>query len=227
MRLIGLNAGLRRGKDTTFEIIFDHASAVGKLAIRRAFADPLKVSGIRAFDLGSESHDEDVALADKIKETGRIVLTWLEDDRLVAHVIDGRQLWQHYGTKAHRSEDLGSSFGPFFWLDNLLPKGHQELYDYNNDLVRRPLWWQSFREDWAGFADIAVITDVRFANEAQRIREFGGEIWLIDANERLGPSTDDHDSEQPIPEHLITKTIDNNGTLEELKANVIDALGEL
>ncbi len=224
MRLIGLNGLLHRGKDTTFDIIFDHANEKGKLAIRRAFADSLKVSGLRALDLDGESREEDIELANQIKETGRIVVTWIEDGELVSHVIRGREFWQHYGTKAHRSDDLGYSFGPSFWIDNMLPDGHQELYDHNNDLVRRPLWWHSFKEDWAGFADIAVITDVRFPNEAQKILEFGGEVWRIDADERLGPSTDDHDSEQQFPDHLVTNIIDNNGTLEELKANVIAAL---
>ena len=62
----------------------------------------------------------------------------------------------------------------------------------------------------------AAISDVRFANEAALVREFGGEVWRV---ERPGLAADGlagHASEQV---HLIEpdRIIDNSGTLDDLR----------
>lgn len=69
----------------------------------------------------------------------------------------------------------------------------------------------------------AVITDVRFVNEAQSVKLAGGLVWRI-----FRPSADDvrteHPSEtemnSPEMEKLIDRVICNDGTLEDLKAAV-------
>ncbi len=217
MRLIGLHGRLHSGKDTTFEFIDNYALDHDLMALRRAFADPLKISGMRA--LGFEGSNEDLVItANEIKESGHVTVTWEEDNKLVANSITGRKLWQLYGTEAHRADDLGASFGTDFWVDNLLPLNGAET------TARKPLFWYNFKEEPFGYADIAVVTDVRFENEAQRILDLGGEVWWIDANERLGPNEDAHASEQPLPDELVTVKIDNNGTLADFDRNVLTAL---
>jgi len=194
------------------------------LALRRAFADPLKVSGMRALGLDFPDLDPDslIALANQIKETGRISTSWENSDGSLGFwTITGRQLWQYYGTEAHRADDLGSSFGADFWVDNLLPEG---LREFDNEADSIPLFWDNFKEDWAGYADIAVVTDVRFPNEAERILALDGEVWRIDAEERLGPNPDAHPSEQPLDGKYVSRVIDNNGTLAAFQQNVLDAL---
>jgi hypothetical protein len=235
MRLIGLHSRLQGGKDTAYETIDKAAVEEGALAVRRAFADPLKTSGLRSLGVPVGTDSETVlALANKIKESGRITVTYeeiSEHGNLVPRgfTITGRQFWQWYGTEAHRADDLGHSFGQDFWVENLLPLGtvnRTVIAQEGRDLIpdERPLWWDSFKESWAGFADIAVVTDVRFPNEAKRILEHGGEVWWIYADERLGPNTDGHASEQRLPDEFITKTIDNNGTLAQFQNNVLEAL---
>lgn len=232
MRLIGLHARLHAGKDTAFETIRQVCEQDSLLALRRAFADPLKLSGMRSLGIDTESDPEAVvALANKIKETGRIVVTWddvsPETGNLIPKVmmVTGREFWQRYGTEAHRAPDLGSSFGPDFWVDNLLPPGKivNEL-PQGRGTREYPEFWHNFKEGWAGYADVAVVTDVRFPNEAQRILDLDGEVWKINADERLGPNTDAHPSEQPLPDHLVTRVIDNNHSVAEFQNNLIEAL---
>lgn len=117
-----------------------------------------------------------------------------QDD--MVKVITGRQYLQWYGTEAHRQV-----FGDNFWVDMLLP------LDLNPDIM----------------ADIVVVTDVRFSNEAKRIRTLGGEVWYIDATERL-PEREVHASEQMLPNELIDWHVDNNGTLDNLEHEVRMAL---
>lgn len=61
--------------------------------------------------------------------------------------------------------------------------------------------------------DLLVITDVRFENEARRIREAGGEVWRI---YRPGTGGMTHVSEQALPADLVDREIDNSGTIADL-----------
>jgi hypothetical protein len=59
-----------------------------------------------------------------------------------------------------------------------------------------------------------VITDVRFKNEADRIKELGGQIWRI---ERSGVSAvNDHISEHDLDNWEFDAYIHNNSSLEDL-----------
>jgi hypothetical protein len=235
LRLIGLHARLHAGKDTAFEFIDNWALVRRQLAQRRAFADPLKISGMRALgfkaikpDEAAESHWA-VRVANQIKETGRVTVTWVDvDGCMLSQTITGRELWQLYGTEAHRADDLGSSFGANFWVDNLLPAGtsSEPLTRAANGEATSltPLWYKNF-EDWRGKRpDIAVVTDVRFPNEATRILKLGGEVWKIDADQRLGPNTDGHASEQPLDDDYVSRVIDNNSDLNNFAAGIEAAL---
>lgn len=230
MRLIGLNGRKEAGKDTAFDIIRQVLRERNEVAIRRAFADPLKISGMRA--LGFHKVYDGVeglmlTVANVIKESGVIKVEW--DDvspsgQLIPrrHQITGRELWQFYGTEAHRAEDLGHSFSTNFWVDNVLPcpVSHTPGMDSVDHRVQNE---RTLREYYPE-ADVLVVTDVRFPNEAQRVLNLGGEVWEIDADQRIGAPRDDHPSEQPLPIELVTRKIDNNGTVEDLEKGVREAL---
>lgn len=57
-----------------------------------------------------------------------------------------------------------------------------------------------------GDRDLVVVTDVRFENEADAVREAGGHVVRV-----VGPPTpdDDHASEAPISDHLVDYILDN------------------
>lgn len=65
-----------------------------------------------------------------------------------------------------------------------------------------------------------VITDVRFDNEAQAILAAGGEVWRVTRPgwRCLSNDSAQHPSEAGVSEHLIARTIDNSGTLDDLGA---------
>jgi hypothetical protein len=59
-----------------------------------------------------------------------------------------------------------------------------------------------------------VISDLRFPNEAQAVRDKGGVIWRI--VRRSVEATSDHSSERLQENIKVDATIDNNGTLYQL-----------
>jgi len=154
----------------------------------------------RLLELG---HDVvEVSFARKLKESAAALLDCTVEDLerwknephrvvTVALLVDGlgpipgptqtvRSFLQRYGTEAHRDV-----FGPDFWLDAALPLDR----DYTEKLY--------------------VVTDVRFPNEADRVRVLGGIMVEV-----VGPPTDtgSHVSERPLPcDYAILNTIRDDG----------------
>jgi len=89
-----------------------------------------------------------------------------------------REMLQRYGTEAHR--DI---FGGSFWVDAALPLG----FDHSEIVV--------------------LVTDTRFPEEVQRVKDLGGKIIRLTNGEMLAPV---HASEQILSDDLIDYEIDNS-----------------
>ncbi len=81
------------------------------------------------------------------------------------------------------------------------------------------------RRALASTADTVVITDCRFVNEAKAVRAAGGEVWRIvrpgaglAGAAGLHPSEAEQESAEFLS--LVTRTVQNTGTLEELAASL-------
>jgi len=197
--IIGLHGALQSGKDTAYNLIeqeFGHERKV----LRRAFADPLKVSAARSF--GFEGTDEEaVAWCNALKESGQVRWDWdgtSANGYLIpkSTTISGRQFFQYYGTEGHRNV-----FGTDFWVDASLPRydgmGHSESGIFGIDHKE----------------DLLFFTDVRFPTARDRIREWGGVVWRI---RRPGTGGDGHASEQVLDGCDLV--IDNDGTLDDFRS---------
>jgi len=73
--------------------------------------------------------------------------------------------------------------------------------------------------------ELWVITDVRFQNEALRIKELGGYVIEIDRPELK--YNDLHISEERLPNDLIYCTISNDGSLEQFKERMLEVVSKL
>lgn len=126
--------------------------------------------------------------ADEFKENG-IVRVYHGFSDWPNSLIIGREILQRYGTEAHR--DI---FGEDFWVDQILPIG----LNCENRLI--------------------IIPDLRFENEARRIRLLGGKIVRI--NRETFGEEDTHSSEIPLPGKLVDFEIDNNETIDYFRGEV-------
>ncbi len=201
MKLIGMNGLKTAGKDTTFELLREVTPGVVK---RAGFADKLKIMAGQA--LGIEATDEDLIVAmNWFKENGEVKYT----DPLAPNVwssISGRTYLQEFGANARKV------FGDSFWVDQVLPKP-----SLHPSRVRRKGDNDFALKDAFARIDYLCVTDVRYPNEALRIRQLGGEIWEI---VRPGLESDGHSSEIPLDPRYVTATILNNGNIPELAAKV-------
>jgi hypothetical protein len=69
---------------------------------------------------------------------------------------------------------------------------------------------------------LAVITDVRFPNEFQLVKDRGGIVLRIES--LRCNNNDSHPSETALDDHLFDITIRNDGTLDEFRSAVIEAV---
>lgn len=154
----------------------------------------------------------EVSFAAKLKESAAAVLgctvseleIWknLPDVRVQVRDVDrgetvtdqsARSFLQRYGTEGHRDV-----FGQDFWLDAALPI---TLSDYGDALY--------------------VVTDVRFANEAQRVRDLGGIVVKV-----LGPigDTGTHASERELDGDFTVDNARRDDGYASLDRQLIDLL---
>ena len=215
--LIGLTGKRGSGKSTVGGYIKDWAQENGEKAQLQGFADRLKLSFARIF-VPDATLEEALGFCDTIKNIGSIKHdTIFPEDRHdlfhrfgVKNVVSGREALQHYGTEAHR--DI---FGTDFWVDQL-------LLPRSANSESGPAWLSN----WDSDIDYAIVTDLRFPNEADRILELGGIVYEIRRGE-LEDQEDTHASEQKLDDAYFYGVFQNNGSLEELKAEVFKELDNL
>jgi hypothetical protein len=192
VKLIGLHGPKQSGKDATYRAIKEIKDDTTTGVVRDAFADRLKLSAARCFKPDA-TLEEALEWANRIKQDEFTIEVWYggTDDY---EVVTGREFLQHYGTEAHREV-----FADDFWIEAVIPNPNALAFG---------------REDLVD-GDILVITDVRFPNEAEAIRDAGGEVWKIYRPEAENTG-DTHASEVPLPDELIDRVIDNSGDLVNL-----------
>ena len=103
-------------------------------------------------------------------------------------------------------------FGGRFTLRQLLQFIGTDLLraQLHNDVwVESLLMGYSSNQKW-------LISDVRFPNEADAIKDLGGMVIRVNRNGAIDP----HPSETALDTYDFDYVLDNNGTLKDLKANV-------
>jgi hypothetical protein len=196
--LIGLHGRARSGKDTACQFILDWAEENEVDARRDAFADRLKLSAARLF-----YPDIDVKWAlewaDLMKSDGTVTITFTDpvsEPVSVTEELTGRQLLQRYGTEAHRDV-----FDTDFWVNAVM---------------------DTYRPD----DELLVVTDIRFPNEAEAIREAGGEVWQVLRTQNVDLE-DTHASEQPLSPDLIDHVLVNDRSLDHLRSLAVSRVQRL
>ena len=207
MYLIGLHGLPGAGKDTAADAIERWCEARGVSSCRQGFAYRAKWAFARQFF-------PDIGMMDAVR--------WVDDIKRDAFVevksprghdappTKLRDAFRWFCTEGHR--DLDFMGGENHWVNALLPVPHA----VHDDASRHPItdaWWHNF-----GCAAICPVIDVRFVNEAQRIRDLGGVIWEVVRDDVTEGS--DHRSDHRLPQELIDRTFENNESIERFQIDI-------
>lgn len=200
MKLIGINGLKTSGKDSTYQAI--KAALPEKKVKRVAFADNLKQAAALAigYEMLEEGETTEIEAMDQCKEGWRFTVVDHQDGSHLAS-FTGREYLQWFGQAMRRV------FGDSFWIDQVLPQQEWGLDDHGFPGV-----------------DVLCVTDVRYPNEAERIKDLGGEVWEVI---RPGLESDGHSSEIPLADDLVDVKILNDGTIDDLYKKVHDVLYSL
>jgi hypothetical protein len=179
--LIGLNGKKQAGKDTAY-LRLAHLFG-GELVERRSFADRLYRSAASALGVTVEELQE-----------------WKSDPeiqvcvRAVRDLRDGEGLpFKHHTVIARASVRE--------YLQRYGTEAHRDVFGDS-------FWVEQVDLEHAG--RMLVVTDVRFPNEAERIRAAGGWVVVIRGPADVERAGDDHASEAPLPAELVDATISND-----------------
>lgn len=132
------------------------------------------------------------------------------------------------GWSAQELEDRKEE--PLPWLGGLTPRYLMQHVgtQWGREMIHPDLWVLAALRRAQGTLAAGypvLFSDVRFANEAQAIRERGGKVIRVN---RAGlESTDDHASERPIPADLVDEEIPNDGSIRDLYIELDSAMQRL
>lgn len=213
-QIVGITGYKRSGKGEVARLLSEDPT-VG-VVYQIGFADKVKQLAARALGLEG-SPQELIAMMDDAKLEAVNGGWWLELSKsrpsgitAYFHDLSGREFLQHMGTEARKllGEDL--------WVDQVLPAFLPRCRNKLLDPVTQSQLARMYPE-----IDVVAITDLRFQNEAQRVRDLGGVVWEV---LRPGTDSDGHDSEQRLPVNLIDWQIMNNSSLGDLREQVGEAI---
>ncbi|WP_439426631.1 adenylate kinase [Stenotrophomonas sp. T8] len=110
---------------------------------------------------------------------------------------------------------------PLDWLNGQTPRRLMQTVgtEWGREMIDRDLWVkvvaQKIRQARRDGAAGVVVSDVRFDNEAQFIREWGGQVVQVLRDSAAPVSA--HASEAGVQGDLIDTVIDNNGPVHRLR----------
>lgn len=212
--VIGLAGPAGSGKDTVAELLATHRNAHAL-----AFADALRTEVVEAFCITHSMLTQ--------RETKEHPMSALALSRCLDHAFV-------YRLGAHHFSPQGLPGVQGDTLDIDAPRSPRQIMQWWGTEYRRAMqrdYWTSKavqHVQWlhkARAARLVVITDVRFADEAELVRRLGGQIWQI---KRPGcdVATDAHTSEVTgeafAPDVVINNSYDI-AHLQQLVLNCYDA----
>lgn len=210
MRLIGLSGFKTAGKDATFDCI--KATCLPDHVITRV-ALGNKVKELAGLGLGFGGSPQDVIdRLNEFKLHGRVQYEDFDNPRRGGE-LSVRSYLQDLG---HAAREL---FGEDFWVDQVLPRP-QFVQPWNRPDPKR-IWDNKRLAERYPTVNTLVVTDIRYPNEAIRVRDLGGRIIEI---VRPGVESDGKPSETPLPRGLVDVCIVNDAGIPELQKAVSKAL---
>ena len=149
-------------------------------------------------------------------------------DKLKALALDLNPILDVWDDKGWRYNHLSTLIDQFGAEDAKKIPSVRKFYQDLGNKVREHLG----EETWVQAAingidsnNSYVFADVRYPNEADAVRNEGGEIWRIN-RPGTGP-VNDHISERAMDDYDFDRVFDNDGTLEDLEVKILAAAAEV
>lgn len=221
-KIIGICGLAGSGKDT----FADFLCKFGDFS-KLAFADPIKRAAMEWYDFSEQqlwgpSHfrnlpddrypilDINHPIYDDLTEEDKLEI-FKSENRSWVRCLSPRFVLQNLGT------EVGRRILKSTWVDKTIRDCHTLLHSRNTEYIKT----EGIVKAENKFSSRCIITDVRFQNEVDTIRKNNGIVVKITKQAAgLDGKYSAHESEagvKDIDNSLFFCTIENNGTLEDLK----------
>lgn len=219
-QLVAFAGRSRSGKGTCARVFAEEAAQLGKTSLERQFSDNGKWALARIFR-PTISRVDAVSWWEELKrDSVRILLECYGSGHV--EQVPLQKFLQHGLQQGGR--DI---FGADLWTDRIIPdrvvapNGVMENYSMSWQ-AQWSAWLDGFFDEEAGVepTDLAIISDLRQPNEAERVRDLGGlviECYRPENNDAYVTGSD-HITERVLPRELVDAIIANDSTIEDLEA---------
>lgn len=131
------------------------------------------------------------------------------------------------GLSVEELHDRGRKENSLGWISCSPRRLLQSLgTEWGRDMIHPEIWVMSTMRRIEGVTD-AVISDVRFNNEAEAILARGGVVWRVCGRSAELGDASKHASEAGVSDKYVDAVIQNTGSIEDLGAAVDAAYGRL
>ncbi|MFC8721374.1 hypothetical protein [Kitasatospora sp. NPDC057198] len=174
--------------------------------------------------IGRARSGKDTA-AGVLREYGFTRLALADPLKAMAYDVDPVVGTELLGVHAPAPVHLAEAVDRYGWeaVKDRFPEARRFLQRLGTEGVRRHVtadfWIEQVRRSAAAIGGPVVVTDVRFVNEVDALRNAGFAVWFIDR----GGADGDHPSEQLGPEHA-DRVVPNSGSLSDFHARIREAL---
>lgn len=208
---IGLHGEAGSGKDTVGELLLKETSRFRSSVFLTSFAAPV-------YELAEALLGESLRTREG-KEVARRFDIFQENlenmnDVFVKYHLDDYDdfpdIWEKFSYNLedymHHSVDADAEFALHISPRKILELVGTEL---GRTLLAEDVWLRTMYHSVPKGTNLVIVTDVRFNNEAELIRQLDGKIILILAPKNIHSIKSDHPSARPINASFITHTIAN------------------
>lgn len=220
--LLALAGASRSGKGTCAAVVHEVAAERGLTVCERQLSGPGKQYLASAFrpDI---TEQEAIEWFEELKKESEVkVQVNSAGSSFIAASFGSCTLQEYMQRMIQGARDR---WGSEFWTDKLLPEGQGEFL--------QEAWWERFTykldENSFDAVDIALISDLRQVNEAQRVKQLGGvviEMWRPDNDDPYRTGTS-HITEQRLPPGTPDRIIPNISDLAELRTACREVVTQL
>lgn len=198
LKLIGISGKIGSGKDTTAELI--------QLVTTYGLNNLKEVRNVTPRLMDNQDFKEYT-----LQNANWQIVKYAENLKLIASMLTGIPR-KNFEDQEFKKTHLGPEWNNITVREFLQTLGTRALRDNLNENVWVNSLFGNFDESsqW-------LITDTRFPNEADAIKERGGIVVRVDR----GLSTGDHPSETALDNYNFDYVIPNKGNIEELIEEVV------
>lgn len=220
--VIGIAGKKQVGKDTAADILLNDFFLKDQRYSKYKFADTIKIMTATLLNCSVDDLEDETFKSTPLPEE------WDKWKFVTANLDDNEYSTSYFATQKELEDAMAKNVEDYVILAgkvSITPREIMQLMgtEFGRNMIHPNIWVMATMNR-IGKNDNAIIPDVRFPNEVDAIKKYGGIIIYIERDTGLN---DNHPSEKALddyPKDKFDVYIDNNKTIDDLKTELEKAM---